>query len=87
MKFFIWFCCLGVAAIIITIIQHGMGVLLGPLPKTLIGSIASAIAIRLCKLYNSSNQNENEDPDIPDEDEIVENEEWNDAEGGTNENV
>ena len=58
MKFFIWLGCLGGAAILMTIIQRGMGVTLGPFIKTLIVIIASTIATRLCKSYNNANNEE-----------------------------
>lgn len=62
MKFLIWLGCLGAAATLMTIIQHGMGITLGPLMKTLIAILASTLAIRLCKLRNNTEQEEDLEP-------------------------
>lgn len=84
MKFLIWLGCLGGAAILMTIIQRGMGVTLGPIIKTLIVIIASTIATRLCKSYNHTDSKEtlNTDETINDD------EAWDkNDDGGIDKNV
>ena len=61
MKFLIWICCLLPAALLITVIERSGGIILGPLPKTLIAGSAAAIAIKFCKQRDKNKKEEQDD--------------------------
>ena len=61
MKVLIWILCVLPAAILFAILENN-GILLGPLPKTLIAASSVAIAIKVCKNIDKKKK-ENEDQD------------------------
>ena len=61
MKFLIWFICLTSAALLMTFIEQGAGLMLPPIIKMLISGAAITIAIILCKkLKKKKNENKDE---------------------------
>ena len=59
MKFLIWFICLTSAALLMTFIEQGAGLMLPPIIKTLISGAAITIAIILCKKLKKKKDEDN----------------------------